>query len=205
MDAFALFLKNLALCFIPLFVAVDAIGNLPFVLSLTQDEDAAERKNIIRYAMLTALGLGLGFLAIGRGLLVVLGLQPADFLVAGGLILFVLTIRHFTTGKLVELQGNEKTKEIIGVVPIGTPLVVGPAVLATLLLLTSQYGIPTVLLAFVLNLVAAWIIFSQASRIARVMREPGLRAVSQIASLLLGVIAVMMVRKGVVELIAGMK
>ena len=93
---------------------------------------------------------------------------------------------------------------MVGVVPIGTPLVVGPAVLATLLLLTPQYGIPTVLLALVLNLVFAWVVFSQASRIVRVLREPGLKAVSQIASLLLGVIAVMMVRKGLVELIATM-
>jgi multiple antibiotic resistance protein len=203
MDAFVQFLRNLGLSFIPLFVAVDAIGNLPFILSLTQEDDTAERRRVIRYAMLTALALGLGFLAIGRGTLVLLGLQPSDFLVAGGLILFVLTIRHFTTGKLVELQ-RSNNKEMVGVVPIGTPLVVGPAVLATLLLLTPQYGVPTVVLAFVLNIVFAWLVFSQASRIARIMREPGLRAVSQIASLLLGVIAVMMVRKGLVELIATM-
>ena len=203
MDAFIQFLRNLGLSFIPLFVAVDAIGNLPFILTLTQEDDTAERRRVIRYAMITALALGVGFLAIGRTLLVLLGLQPSDFLVAGGLILFVLTIRHFTTGKLVELQGDGN-KEMVGVVPIGTPLVVGPAVLATLLLLTPQYGIPTVLLALVLNLVFAWVVFSQASRIVRVLREPGLKAVSQIASLLLGVIAVMMVRKGLVELIATM-
>ncbi len=204
MDVILQFLKNFSLSFIPLFVAVDAIGTLPFILSLTQGEDAVERQRVISYAMITALGLGVGFLVIGRIALTLLGLQPADFLVAGGIILFVLTIRHFTTGKLVELQPGTSTKEIIGVVPIGTPLVVGPAVLATLLLLTPQYGIPTVLLAFVLNLSFAWLVFSQANRIARFMREPGLRAVSQIASLLLGVIAVMMVRKGIVDLIAAM-
>jgi multiple antibiotic resistance protein len=203
MDALIQFLLNIGLSFVPLFVAVDAIGNLPFILTLTQGEDTAERRRVIRYAMLTALALGLGFLAIGRGTLVLLGLQPSDFLIAGGLILFVLTIRHFTTGKLVELQSSSN-KEMVGVVPIGTPLVVGPAVLATLLLLIPEYGIPAVLTAFVLNLVVAWGVFAQANLIARVMREPGLKAVSQIASLLLGVIAVMMVRKGLVELIATM-
>lgn len=203
MDAFIQFLRDLGLSFIPLLVAVDAIGNLPFILTLTQEDDTAERKRVIRYAMLTAFVLGIGFLAIGRVTLVLLGLQSSDFLIAGGLILFVLTIRHFTTGKLVELQGGSN-KEMVGVVPIGTPLVVGPAVLATLLLLIPEYGIPAVLLAFVLNLVFAWVVFSQASSITRIMREPGLRAVSQVASLLLGVIAVMMVRKGLVELIAAM-
>ena len=202
MDAIIQFLRNVGFSFIPLFVAVDAIGNLPFVLSLTQEDADEERRRVIRYAMLTAFALGVGFIAVGRITLVALGLQTADFLIAGGIILFVLTIRHFTTGKLVELQGPGTNKEFIGVVPIGTPLVVGPAVLTTLLLLTPEYGIPAALTAFVLNLLVSWIVFLQASRISRIMREPGLRAVSQVASLLLGVIAVMMVRRGLVEFLS---
>ena len=71
--------------------------------------------------MLTAAGLGLGFIFVGRGILIALGIEVADFLVAGGILLFVLTIRHFTTGKIVELQPGGP-KEIIGIVPIGTPL-----------------------------------------------------------------------------------
>ncbi len=194
------FLRDLGLSFIPLFVAVDAIGTLPFILSLTKEESPAERQRIIRYAMLTALVLGLGFIGVGRAFLFVLGIEVADFLVAGGLVLFILTIRHFTTGKLVELQAGS-SKGMVGVVPIGTPLVVGPAVLTTLLLLTQQYPILPLLLAFVLNLALSWGVFAQGDRIARIMREPGLRATSQIASLLLAVIAVMMVRKGLLEIL----
>ena len=200
MTAAAEFLRDLGLSFIPLFIAVDAIGNLPFILSLTRDELPAERSRVIRYAMLTALALGLGFIAIGRGIFFVLGIEVADFLIAGGLVLFIFTIRHFTTGKIVELQAGG-AKEMVGVVPIGTPLVVGPAVLTTLLLLTQQYHIIPVLLAFVVNLAFSWLVFAQAERIARVLREPGLRAVAQIASLLLAVIAVMMVRKGFLQLL----
>ncbi|MBM2825577.1 MAG: multiple antibiotic resistance protein [Dehalococcoidales bacterium] len=192
--------RDLGLSFIPLFVAVDAIGVLPFMLALTQEMKPAERARIVRYAMLTALGLGLGFIAIGKGILFLLGIEVADFLVAGGLILFILSIRHFTTGKLVELEAG-KTKGMVGIVPIGTPLVVGPAVLTTLLLLTGQYPLLPIALAFLLNLVFAWGIFKQANRVARLMREPGLRAASQIASLLLAVIAVMMIRKGIFEII----
>ena len=200
MTAAAEFLRDLGLSFIPLFIAVDAIGNLPFILSLTRDESPAERSRVIRYAMLTALALGLGFIAVGRAIFFILGIEVADFLIAGGLVLFIFTIRHFTTGKIVELQAGGP-KEILGVVPIGTPLVVGPAVLTTLLLLTQQYHIIPVLLAFVLNLAFSWLVFAQAERIARVLREPGLRAVAQIASLLLAVIAVMMVRKGFLQLL----
>ncbi|MBI2848194.1 MAG: MarC family protein [Chloroflexi bacterium] len=202
MDVIFEFVKDFGLSFIPLFIAFDAIGSLPFILSLTSDQSSGERRRVIRYAMLTAFALGLGFIAIGRGILFVLGIEVADFLVAGGIILFILTMRHFVTGKLVELQLGIP-KEILGVVPIGTPLVVGPAVLTTLLLLIQQYPFIPVLLAFFLNLAIAWAVFAQANRIARFMREPGLRAVSQIASLFLAVIAVMMVRKGLLEIIGG--
>jgi len=196
-SAIPTFFKDVGLSFIPLFIAIDAIGVLPFILSLTQDMNPAERPRTIRYAMLTAFALGLAFIGIGEGIFFLLGIAVGDFLVAGGLILLVLAIRHLITGKFVELQPSV-SKEMIGVVPIGTPLVVGPAVLTTLLLITQEHFVPAVILAFVLNLAFAWLVFTQANRVARLLREQGLRASSQIASLLLAAIAVMMIRKGLI-------
>ena len=198
MSAIGDFFNDLGLSLIPLFVAMDAIGTLPFILSLTQDMSSSERPRVIRYAMLTAFVLGLGFIGIGKGVFSALGIEIEDFLVAGGVLLLVLAIRHLMTGKLVELQPSV-SKEIVGVVPIGTPLVVGPAVLTTLLLLIQQYSVLAVLFAFLLNLAFAWLVFAQANRVATILHEQGLRAASQIASLLLAAIAVMMIRKGVVE------
>lgn len=194
------FLKDVGISFIPIFIATDAIGTLPFVLSMTQDMSPSERKRVISYAMLTAFLLGMGFIGIGKGILLALGIQISDFLIAGGLILLALSIRHLMTNKWVELQVTGP-KEIIGVVPIGTPLVVGPAVLTTLLLLIDQYGIGAVVVSLVLNLAIAWAIFSQANRVASLLRAPGLRAASLIASLLLAAIGVAMIRRGVLGVI----
>jgi len=192
------FFHDLGVSVIPLFVAMDAIGILPFVLSLTQDMSAEERPRVIRYAMLTAFAMGLGFIGIGKGVFTALGIEVEDFMVAGGVLLLVLAIRHLMTGKLVELQATV-ARGMVGIVPLGTPLVVGPAVLTTLLLLEEQYSIPAVVVSFLLNLAFAWVVFAQANRVARLLREPGLRAASQIASLLLAAIAVMMIRKGIIE------
>ena len=196
----AIFFQQIGLSFVPILVAMDAIGVLPFVLSLTQDMQPPQRTRTVRLALLTGLGLGLGFIAIGKGVFLALGIEVEDFLVAGGAILFVLAIRHLVSGKMVEVQTGE---EMVAVVPLGTPLVVGPAVLATLLVLIDQYNVFAVLISFVLNLVVAWLCFSQANRIARFLRTGGLRALSQIASLLLAAIAVMMIRRGIMGLIAG--
>ena len=194
------FLKDIGLSFIPLCVAIDALGNIPFILSMTQDMNPEERPKVIRYAMITGFLLGLGFLGIGEGVFGALGIDIADFLVAGGAILLVLSIRHLMTGKFVELQPTI-SKAIIGVVPIGTPLVVGPATLTTLLLQGQIRSIPAVMVAFILNMILAWAVFGQSNRISRFLHEQGLRAASQIASLLLAAIAVMMVRKGITQML----
>ena len=199
MAAVATFFKELGLAFIPLFVAIDAIGILPFILALTQDSNPRERPKVVRYAMLTALGLGLGFIAIGKGVFSVLGVEVADFLVAGGLILLVLSVRDLVTGKMMESQ-PAPGMEMVGVVPIGTPLIAGPAVLTTLLLLSDQYAVGVVIAAFILNLAVVWLIFAQANRIARFLGQGGLRAASKIAALLLAAIAVMMIRRGITSI-----
>ncbi len=63
---------------------------MPFLLPVTQDLEASQRTRVIRMAMATALALGLGFVVIGKGILSVLDIKVADFLVAGGLILLLL-------------------------------------------------------------------------------------------------------------------
>ena len=143
MAAVASFFKDLGLAFIPLFVAMDAIGSLPFLLALTQEMGPRERTKVVRYAMLTALLLGLGFVAIGKGVFSVLGIEVADFLVAGGLILLILSVKELVAGKMLESQPS-LGEEMVGVVPIGMPLVAGPAVLTTLLILSDQYSVQVV-------------------------------------------------------------
>ncbi len=201
MDAVASFFKELGLSFIALFVAMDALGVLPFLLLLGKDITPEQRSRMVRYAMLTGIGFGLGFVAIGRGVFLALGILIDDFLIAGGLILLILAIRHLITGQLVETRTVGLSSEMLAVVPLGTPLLVGPATLAILLLLTAKYSLAPVIVAFLLNIVVAWLMFTQANRIASLLRQGGLRALSQIASLLLAAIAVMLIREGIMGLL----
>ena len=190
-------LQGLLLSFIPLFVAMDAIGTLPFLLSMTGHMSAPQRAKTVRYALLTALALGLGFIAVGKAVFWLLGISAADFLVAGGLILLALSISLLIRGRMVDVD-TAAARETVGVVPLGTPLIVGPAVLTTLLLLSGEYSALIVLGAFIVNMAIAWLIFAQANRIARFLGASGMDALSKIMSLLLAAIAIKMVREGVV-------
>lgn len=193
-------IRELALTFVPLFFAMDAVGNLPIFLALTQEVGATRRRQTVNLATLTALGVGLGFVAVGKAIFSLLGIEVADFLMAGGIILLILAIRYLITGKMVENQ-DLSASETVGVVPLGTPLVVGPAVLATLLLLIGQYRIPIVLSSFILNLAIQWVLFKQADRIVNFLGRTGANAVSKIVMLLLAAIAVKMIREGVLTIL----
>ncbi|MBM3166445.1 MAG: MarC family protein, partial [Chloroflexi bacterium] len=115
MDRFLQILQEFGLTFVPLFVAMDAIGVLPILISVTQDMKATERKKTILYAVLTALILGLAFVAVGKGIFVFLGIDVADFLVGGGLILFLLAAKDLITGKMIEAQASVGS-DMVGVV-----------------------------------------------------------------------------------------
>jgi len=179
---------------------MDALGNLPIFLALTQRVQPKQRRRTIHLAILTALGVGLGFIGVGRAIFALLGIEVADFLVAGGVILLILSIREIIAGKIVEVD-DSSTSEMIGIVPLGTPLIVGPAVLASLLLLTGRYHILIVVFSFMANLAIQWVVLRQADRIVAVLGHAGVGAISKIVMLLLAAIAVKMIREGVLGVI----
>jgi multiple antibiotic resistance protein len=192
--------RELALTFVPLFVAMDPVGNLPIFLALTQEGTATHRKKTANLATLTAFGVGLLFVAVGKAIFSLLGIEVTDFLMAGGIILLILAIRYLITGKALEI-GDVSVSETIGVVPLGTPLIVGPAVLAGLLLLMGQHHIAIVLSSFVLNLVIQWVLFRQATRIVAFLGQTGVSAISKVIMLLLAAIAVKMIREGILTIL----
>jgi multiple antibiotic resistance protein len=193
-------IRDLALTFVPLFVAMDPVGNLPIFLALTQKGTAAHRKKTTNLATLTAFAVGLLFIAVGKAIFSLLGIEVADFLMAGGIILLILAVRYLITGKTLETE-DVSSSEMIGVVPLGTPLVVGPAVLAALLLLMGQHHIAIVLSSFILNLIIQWALFRQSSRIVAFLGNAGVSAISKVIMLLLAAIAVKMIREGILTIL----
>jgi len=180
------------LTFVPLFIVIDALGVLPFVISVSEGMSTRERRKMILVATITALIVGLVFLFFGQFILRVMGISVGSFAIAGGIILLVLSIKYMTTGRMVEAI----KEEMVAVVPIGTPLTVGPATIATLLLLATQFPLYMVLVSFALNMLIAWVIFIVGDHIARFFGQGGLKAISKVFSLLLAAIAVSMIIRG---------
>jgi multiple antibiotic resistance protein len=200
MDVFLKLLQDFGLTFVPLFVAMDAIGVIPVLLPFTEGMENRARNRVTRLAMLTALGLGLGFIIIGNGIFQFLNIKSADFLVGGGIILFLLSANEILTGKWVS-DKDASGADTVGIVPLATPLIVGPAVLTTLLILVKQYSVFIVLFSFLVNLGIAWLMFIWANKVANFLGRSGIKAMSKIIALFLAAIAVKMIREGVVQIL----
>ena len=84
--------KDILLAFIPVFVAVDAIGVLPIFVSLTAGLKPKEKSKIILQSMLTAICLAVFFIFLGKAVFKLLGITIGDFMIAGGAILFCIAI-----------------------------------------------------------------------------------------------------------------
>ncbi|HOP78748.1 MAG TPA: MarC family protein, partial [Thermogutta sp.] len=190
------------LCFVPLFAAVDAAGLLPLYLALTDGLSPTVKFRVLRQMLLTAILVVVAFVFIGRMILDFLGVTISDFMVAGGTMLFIVAMGDLF---VVDKGRPHVDTESLGAVPLGVPLTVGPAVLTTVLLLANAYGRLPALTAAVVNVVLAAIAFSWAANIEKLLGRNGVRALSKIASLFIGAIAVMMVRKGVFEMIASLQ
>jgi multiple antibiotic resistance protein len=191
-------LKNLPLTFIPIFVAIDIFAVLPVFFSLTHGLPAAEHEKAIKESVITALFVSIAFMAMGKAIFRILGITDNDFKIAGGLVLLVFAVLDLVRRD----EGNRMAGTKLGIVPIGVPLIVGPAVLTTLLVLVARFGIAATVLALLLNLFIVWFSFEKAPLIIKVLGGGGIMAVSKIMALLLASIAVMMVRMGIENIIA---
>ena len=89
----------------------------------------------------------------------------------------------------------------IGIFPLGTPLITGPAVLTTTLMMVDKYNIAVTLVSVVLNMIIVWFSLIKAESIMNVIGPSGTRAFSKIMYILLGAIGVMMIRHGVVAMV----
>lgn len=185
--------ENFLKAFIPLFVAIDPIGLAAIFLALGAGTSPETRAKIATQATWTGGLVALLFLFLGQTIFAALGIGVGDFQVAGGLILFILAARDLTHSAAEE---PVKLAPDFGVVPLGMPLIAGPASITTLIVLAQTLGVGVTLAALAANLVLVVLALRCSEPLSRRIGTTGLRAISKIISLLLAAIAVNLVRRG---------
>jgi multiple antibiotic resistance protein len=184
--------ENFLLAFIPIFVAIDPIGLIAIFMGMAPgaSREVRQRQGLIGIA--TGFGIAIAFIFLGQFIFKALGISVADFQVAGGLILLGLAGRELIGGDERVQSGSEE----FGVVPLGMPMIAGPALLTALLLLVDTVGVLVTIAALIANLLLVEVSFRYARRLEALLGRQGLNGVSKLIALLLAAIAVSLIRRG---------
>ncbi len=193
-------LERFVLVFIPIFVAVDIIGVLPTYYALTRSIPAGEKPRTARLSVLTAFSITVSFILLGKATFSILGVRVEDFMIAGGVLLLVFAISDLLRDGT--RSSAPKAAQTLAVVPLGTPIIAGPATLTTSLMLMGTYGFWLVVLSLALNLLLAWLVVRYADQVIGVLGVNGATAIAKVFYLLLAAIAVSMIRRGLAGFLA---
>jgi multiple antibiotic resistance protein len=178
-----------------LLTIMDPLGNVPNFIAGVRGVPEARRVRVIARELFFALGIMLFFLFCGQRLLQVLQLKQEALFIGGGVMLFLIAIRMIFPS--AEHESSIPVTEPF-IVPLATPLIAGPSVLATLLVLVSTQ--PGALWQCIVALLSAWaitaVVLLFAPFIARVLKEKGAIAVERLMGMLLVMIAVQMFLNG---------
>lgn len=184
-----------------LFLIMNSLGLVPLVLALLKNVEPKMQRRILFREMLIALGIILVFNFLGELFFGWLNIKESIIQMAGGLILFLIAIRMiFPAPKKLE-KGDDL--ELPFVVPIATPLVAGPSLLAAVMFYSREIdNTPTMLLAIFLSWLLTTLVFLIAPTLKRFIGEKGLIAFERLMGLLLTLIAVQMFLQGVAHFIS---
>jgi multiple antibiotic resistance protein len=197
---------------VTLLVTVDPMGVAPMFAALTVDHTEAERRRMAVRGVAVAAGVLLGFALCGELLLRALGIELAAFRIAGGVLLFVLSIdmvmvRHSGLRTTTEPEEKESGQRAdISVFPLAIPLTAGPGAMTSVVLLMGQAGgdlgrSAIVLAELVLVLVLTLVCFLSTGRLMKVLGITGVNVVTRVSGLLLAALAAQFVIDGVLAVV----
>ena len=193
--------------FFPLLVVLDPIGTTAIFAALSAETTRHTKNKMVLQALLTALILGLVFTLFGHVLLKAINIEVTDLQIAGGIVLLWMSLQDIVRDKTEDAL---KLTEQFGVVPLGTPLIIGPGAITTLLMHSRPEasfwsclpGLWPVLAALAANLAIIGFCLFSADWLMRQLGRSVALAVSKVFMLILAAYSVMMIRYGVFEIAA---
>lgn len=206
--------EQLLKTFILFFVVIEPISMVPLFGALTRGAEAGYRRRMAFKAVAISAGIFIVFALVGDYLLQALNVSVNAFKIAGGMLLFLLSVdivfarNSGLRSTTVREQDEARHREDISVFPMAFPLIAGPGALATLLLVVSEVrgdlaevgltlGVVMVVLLITLILLLA------TTQVMRVLGVTGANVVSRLLGVVLTALAVQYVIDGIRAVVAG--
>jgi multiple antibiotic resistance protein len=195
-------------CLTAVFFVVDPLGAMPLFLALTQGDSPKQRRQAALKGTITAFVTLSLFAAAGDLIFRAFGITLGAFKIAGGILLFLLSLdmmraqtSRVRTSPEEEAEGAEARD--VGLVPLGIPLLAGPGAIATVMVLVSQavsqgriFVVP-VFASIALTCFLAFWILRGSEWVEKRLKRTGMNALTRIMGLLLAAIAVQFAVSGI--------
>ena len=198
------------------FALLNPLGVLPIFIGLTAREDRGVQRLVALFISLTMLALLLIFLFVGESILQFLGVSMDAFRIAGGILLLLMGLK-IVAGDEGD-PGAQLTKVAVGVndlkeaetvfqkivIPMAMPLLVGPGVIANLILYAAKDkaehdGGALVLGTFLLSVVVL-AIFLAGRWLKAVLNPIGLNILMRVMGLMVAAMGVQFMVTGVSQI-----
>ena len=199
------FFENLIKSTIALFVVIDPVCSVPLFIALTQKMEKNERYAVSKIAVITAAALLTIFAIAGSQILTIFEISINSFMVAGGVLLFIVSIElltygvwRFGSGTETRKEGEEQTVGIgeSGVVPLAFPLLVGPGAITSVMISFQTAGLIVTILSISIVIVVTYIVLRLVNPIYKVLGRRGSMIFTRVFAVLVAAIAVQYIVQG---------
>ncbi len=192
---------DIASAAVTLFLIMDPLGNVPVFNSVLSRVEPARRTRVVARELVIALLVLLGFLYAGNAIMAFLGLSQPSLNIAGGVLLFIISLRMIFPNRL-DVGDDVETSDPF-IVPMAVPLIAGPSTIAVLLLLSSSQ--PGKTLQWSVALLFAWLgtslLLLGSQRILAFIGARGSRAMERFMGMILVILSTQMLLNGIRDFI----
>ncbi len=178
---------------IALFVVINPIGTIPLFASITQKMQKKESNAVLKTTVITAGALLMIFAAVGTQILSIFGITISSFMIAGGILLFVVSIELLTHGGW---RFGGTVSDESGVVPLAFPLLAGPGAITAVILSYQTAGLVVTMLSIAIVIGITYLVFYLTGTIYKILGKRGSLIVTRIFAVLVAAIAVQYIVDG---------
>jgi multiple antibiotic resistance protein len=192
------FTDDLLKSVISLFVVVNPIGQVPLFIALTQKMEKQNKKLVSKNAIITTAVLLTVFAVAGIQLLSIFGISIFSFMIAGGILLFIISIEFLTHGEW--RHSGSSISGDSGIVPLAFPLLAGPGAITTVIISLQAYGWLVSIISIVFVVLVTYLVLQLQNPISRILGRRGSIITTRVFAIFLAAIAVQYIVEGLRQL-----
>jgi multiple antibiotic resistance protein len=192
------FFKEILTSTIQLLAVVEPFGIIPILINLTKKMEKETSKALSKSAALTSALLLMIFGIAGTQILAVFGITVNSFMVAGGSLLFIVSLEIMRHG---ELRNIENDIQGPGVIPIAFPLIAGPGAITSVIISEQRYGLIVTLISIIIVIGITYLVLRSIGPIYRILGNRGSEVISRIFAVILAAIAIQYIVEGLRNII----